>query len=887
MGDRTMSKPYIIENVSLQIEGTQSKIEEMEDFHKSYYGKEFFQAFQVVAEILKQNKKIFERYREDGYENAVKLTQSQIHNIVPFIGKRGTGKTSAMVSFAGALKDYYKKYGENKEDIFFTFSKSNDISFTCLDCIDSSLLENGEDIFKVILAQMYGDFLRINRENLEKRDDDQRRKIQKKFDKVYKSICQLEVKTSKEDYWEESPIMSLKSLSSSLSIKMDFEELIQDYLKVVDKHRKAENHFLVIVIDDLDLNIDSGFDMLEKIHRYMMVPNVIILLAIDYDQLKLLCERHFYKIVPFVEEKIKEKSQEVENLAKDFLDKALPCHMRIYMPNLAKCQGITVIQDKENGLDLKNAVFQEIYEKLGMRMDVKGEKRHFFEQNSLRSYVNFYLMLKTMDKLNDQNLVIEKENKEFFSTYERNYKLLMSDITTRMVDERLNTNSKKTFFKITESRLPRSCRNLFSHINKIIDDMKIKEKTQLNSLEKNLKSLADIVDEYEYSYGEIMRIIYCWGRCDEQSKEIIRCLLAFYSLEMTRLYYYYRYESKGSDNNENRTKIFREILNGSFAGSWANKMMPLMKKEGTERFFNVGDRQKVMMEQVFQIKLSPKMKEQIKVWKEESSSTEDRKENIKKIFRSVLVLGMFFDQPYYKKQEQFRWDIQETETSYNSSKLKKDFLAATQTDNIIKNREGIGIFNIMNFVSNAFQYEENIIPLMNSLYQCLFGNKNNEKLKEEIKQEFEDWAKYCGAFALPIYDMDVSYNLLKRVRQRMYGQSINARTEKEILKETIDIYNFMSEQLKENDEKYETGMVHWEKWQHKEENYSGYKISMKDAFEYCPYIKWITNRNEYLVNEFDDWFASMLKELTVRGSSECKEDEKTKENEIRWMGYDD
>src|SRR5699024_2663710 len=144
------------------------------------------------------------------------------------------------------------------------------------------------------------------------------------------------------------------------------------------------------------------------------------------------------KIVPFVEEKIKEKSQEVENLAKDFLDKALPCHMRIYMPNLAKCQGIKV---KENGLDLKNAVFQEIYEKLGMRMDIKGEKRHFFEQNSLRSYVNFYLMLKTMGKLKDQNLAIEVENKEFFSTYERNYKLLMSDITTRMVDERLNTNS--------------------------------------------------------------------------------------------------------------------------------------------------------------------------------------------------------------------------------------------------------------------------------------------------------------------------------------------------------------------------------------------------------------------------------------------------------------
>ena len=75
------------------------------------------------------------------------------------------------------------------------------------------------------------------------------------------------------------------SLSSSLELKNDFCTLVDHYLDMFQHERSGRKekrqNFLTIVIDDLDLNIENGFDIMEKIHRYMMVPQVIVLIAID------------------------------------------------------------------------------------------------------------------------------------------------------------------------------------------------------------------------------------------------------------------------------------------------------------------------------------------------------------------------------------------------------------------------------------------------------------------------------------------------------------------------------------------------------------------------------------------------------------------------------
>lgn len=536
--------------VILDIEGTESKIESFEKFEHSYYQNEYLQTFHIITSILEAvNEKTSKGIRGKN------SSYTQIHNIIPFMGKRGTGKTSVMLSFAQFLKEFSGNM-EKYESFFLQNEKNEAIrkstkelwentGFYCLDLIDGSLLEQGEDLFKITLAQMYGSFLEQDQHGAIKDEtyEYEVRDLQLHFDKIYRNICQLENSKGEESF-EESPITSLKNLSSSLKLKTEFEQIVQKYIAMLCRgkqksyYAKKENRYLVVIIDDLDLNIDKGFDMLEKIHRYMMIPNVIVLTAVDYDQLLLLCQKNFYKMIPKFDKLLIDSLETIEQLSQDFLDKILPSNVRIYMPALTRREDIGTCID-EKSVSLKKALFWEIYKKLGMRFDIEGIKRHFFEQDNMRSYVNFYLMLDNMDELSEK--VSEEEKRSFLKVFERNYRQLLYDTVTRVVDERLRKDSKKLFREFTNTQLPRSMRNVFSYISK----------TDVSD-GGELEQLVSAIRFYDYSYGEIMRIIYCWGRVDSDSKEIIRCLLAYFSMELTRSFYRYCYLENGEQKDEEK-----------------------------------------------------------------------------------------------------------------------------------------------------------------------------------------------------------------------------------------------------------------------------------------------------------------------------------------------
>ena len=70
----------------------------------------------------------------------------EVSNIVSFIGRRGTGKSSSMLSFQEALKKYR---GPEKDynPAGLSFSKEadmDDVRFFVLDCIDAAALEEEE-----------------------------------------------------------------------------------------------------------------------------------------------------------------------------------------------------------------------------------------------------------------------------------------------------------------------------------------------------------------------------------------------------------------------------------------------------------------------------------------------------------------------------------------------------------------------------------------------------------------------------------------------------------------------------------------------------------------------------------------------------------------------
>lgn len=868
----------------LIIEGTESKLESTDNFETSYFQNEYHQAFTTVERIINQT--LDRKEKKDLF--------SKIHNIVPFIGKRGAGKTSAMMSFANALGRYYEDVRKNGQ--VFTFcrrkdekeGKRLDVQFSCVELIDGSLLEKGEDIFKIILAQMYGKFLEIDQYGYhkDKNYEFEKRELLQQFDQIYRSACELEREGQKESYYEESSIVSLRNLSSSLALKTEFANMVQKYLKMfrASQQRYEEvggisEHFLVVMIDDLDLNINNGYDMLEKIHRYMMVDNIIVLLSVDYDQVKLLCEKKFYSMVPNYDAKLNEKSEDVERLAKDFLDKVLPANMRVYIPALNRHTDIMIKMEGERKNSLKEAIFEKLYNKLGMRMDVDGAKRHFYEQNSLRAFISFYLMLGDMKCLNGSSGV---QNEKIFA---RNYKLLMSDTITRMVDERLSSENRIKFARLTESKLPHCSRNLYIEI---LNEEKILQRNQsLENLRKNLEF-------YGYSYGEILRIIYCWGRVNSESKELMRCLLAFYSLEFMKIFYYSLDDNVGKSEEAKKQfkKQLLDTINGSIAGSWAGKMFPrvISNRDRAQRLeFKMGIVKDVNMSKVFCFSVKDLMKD-----KEFIDIDEDfvlKKENpdiqiLGKIIRSILLLGMFFEGQYYKVEKSFEWKLSRKEDS--SAKNRERLVSAGISQAVIKdkeitNAEGKRTFNIFNFVTNAMQYEDNIKPLMESLYDVLVSGSKKIQEKEKIlkiigvEHEFMDWSRYSKGFAMPVYDIDIMYNVMKRLRQR---EKLKSKIEsKEALQYLKDDYDYIGKQLKKNDRGYIKAGVKLRPFQSCVE-FEKYDICFGDAFCECPYMKWLFD-SSCLVDNFNDIFTKMVDNLPRNGQV------LDEERDIVFYGYED
>lgn len=891
-------------NVVLEIEGTGNKYEFPEEFWEPYYYEQYLQAFKVTEEIVKQTIKI-----KDAEKDIHPYSNQELCNIIPFIGKRGTGKTSAMLSFAGALSLYHDNYLTYKDKLIYKLLENdnkwkNNLNFICLGHIDGSLLERGEDIFKVVLAQMYRKFLEFDRTGDIKTETYgyEKRNLQQEFDKIYRSIVRLDGSNKNAADWEESSIVSLMSLSSSLELKNDFCTLVDHYLDMFQHERSGRKekrqNFLTIVIDDLDLNIENGFDIMEKIHRYMMVPQVIVLIAIDYNQLRRLGEKRFFKMIPKVHSIMVGRQAEADELSRDFMDKVLPNNTRIFVPNFSKMETVKVRVD-DTEFTVKQAIFLELYNKLGIRFDTKGLKRHFYIPDTIRKFANIYLLLENLESLELKGYPTEEDKELFNSEYDTNYRIILNDMFNRIAQENLTVSDYKFFVSLTENTIARSCRKVADKIKKLVLTKKEPEAGMLQDLSN------DIMD-YGYSYGELMRIIYCWGRVNEEDKEIIRCLLAYYSIEFTRIFYRYCLSGRRKDSEEYST--FSEIFNGSFAGSWANKMVPQTISSGNRRLMVGAVRAVVLKDINFKMGsnllvegkrltaknallcegtegLSEKEKEERQVYRDE----------LGRIFRSVIVLAMFFSQATFKKSPTFEWIVQEQDNAKKSlpseivKKLEEDeFGASASLD--IQMKPGKADFNFFNFVNNSFRYEEIIDSIQNSLFDTLFrtappdnedeaqkaAREKQESMERNrvleqigIKAEFEKWEQYSGGFAIPIYDLDVCYNLMKRVRKQMfsemnkdYSATDTVKYFMSLLKENIE------DALTKNDNYYQEIGVELTDFDAENGNHC-LNVKYADAYRFNPIVRWLMDRERLLVKDFDNVFADVLSD--VAGCGEAKQ----------------
>ena len=121
------------------------------DFPNSVFNKVYKRAYALVDKDVQIQLR-------GSQEVAYKSTPN---NIITFVGRRGTGKSSAMQSFMHALLNNTKNpESEAREYTIYDNSRNpKPVQFIGIDWIDASLLEKGEDIFEVILAKMLKVFL--------------------------------------------------------------------------------------------------------------------------------------------------------------------------------------------------------------------------------------------------------------------------------------------------------------------------------------------------------------------------------------------------------------------------------------------------------------------------------------------------------------------------------------------------------------------------------------------------------------------------------------------------------------------------------------------------------------------------------------------------------
>lgn len=743
--------------------------EEYTGFETSIFKNVYARAKALTKQIIDRNEEL---QALNGHGNDFR-NKEQVENTIAFLGGRGTGKTSAMLSFMEGLKDHYKAHDVIEDD-------NKKYNFISLEWIDASFLEDNEDIFVMILAKMFGELLKYHDKIGMDRDravEYDFRNLYQQFEKIYRRISNL--KRKDEVYNEELPVDFLKDLSRSTEVRSDFRELVRAFVRFVVEvegiKEKSNNTYVVIAVDDIDLNIKRGYDILETIHKYLMVPGVIVLVALNYEEMMLCCEKHYIKNYGlYMPRKVVEDiGVRAIEMSEQYLEKVLPPYMRLYMPSLQKRDfrfrnpKINVKYEDEKGetkeklLEIKEYMFNLIYKRTGVLFDAVGKKRHFMEPSTLRNLNAIY------EIYNEMSLLPKFEDENYLKVYDENYYKMINDILFRFASDSLPNREYRLLMKWSEEDILRRGEEI---VKDVIASIPGRSKENIGDKSNGeITGFPEDFRNYGYSYGELLRALYCLSRMGVYDKRLVHVLLAQYTVVFSRIFEHYKKEEKENPQGKNRERI-NALMGDSVGGSWVKEIVPPIAL-GEEK--NYLSRISISSEELFTVMIINSSSLLYKHLKEiKDLQNVDAKCNkcislLTEWELDELITWMFFLDSFAEKEGESEFIIYNPNPANDVYEIK------------LTNANGIR-FEILGFVKNCFNYEDVIErfykKLLDSLYK--YGGLDKRAGEGEIKallkdvrkskpnsllMKFDEWRKKTGALALPVYNLDITYNLIKRI----------------------------------------------------------------------------------------------------------------------------
>lgn len=334
------------------------EIQEGHEYHvlvddpKNIYNEDkfFYPVYKKSASLVKEicrNNSDSERRSGKDYQN----------NIIMYCAERGGGKSTAMQSFAGALERFSEDRKEYRDGFEKMWGKDiEDFSFTVLNVIDPTEIHEHDMFMRIILSKMftrlrskweedgkckYGDT--FNNEDMRCLKLHQS-KIINAFMECYRFIDVIYQDGG--GFECDDDLDELTDLGDSGQLKEKFRGLTKLYLEEITgkEAKKAKDCFLVLQIDDADLNSAMAFKIIEDIRKYCIVTNVIILMSVNIAQMHQVLEQHFVNDFKSLLDAVAkyDKGNEVkairlkdcQKMAMRYIDKVMPAAHQIHLPKV-------------------------------------------------------------------------------------------------------------------------------------------------------------------------------------------------------------------------------------------------------------------------------------------------------------------------------------------------------------------------------------------------------------------------------------------------------------------------------------------------------------------------------------------------------------------------
>lgn len=443
------------EEYQLKIVDIKNKESIISDFFYNTYQTAYREAEKIITESNCESKEL--------YETA--------NNIIAFCGERGQGKSSAMLSFSKLLKNGNE---ESVKDSFKDFyEKFSRYKFKVLERMDPTEFENCHSILSVIISRIFNEFQKELKEN--NYDINKKNNLLDLFQQCYKDIDVIKDANAfdKLNYGYEDDLEELSMLSDSANIKSNFSSLVNNFLDFI--YKSKENHFLVIQIDDTDLKVNKAYEIVEDIRKYFMIPNVIVLMAVNPRLLTNAIDQSFQESFRLLITNSGLTVEETASMASRYVNKLIPGSRRIDLPEISKNNSLldddtfelrytdknkkAIFDYKDiNGKDLtdiQDIVLRIIYEKTGIIFIKREDSLHPVISKNTRSLANFLSILNEMPDLYDET-DIDGFNDMFKEPSQKNLERIRKRINNiekfeqYFIDTWIKENVEKSYYKPLE-----------------------------------------------------------------------------------------------------------------------------------------------------------------------------------------------------------------------------------------------------------------------------------------------------------------------------------------------------------------------------------------------------------------------------------------------------